>query len=448
MMCPVCKRELAPTLSICFACGAMVHDTVREELQTKVGRVSNPLEHKVAVEAEVQMYAAPQSEPVIEKPAIVAPIQKVEVIEPPQPKAVKIETSELFNKKTSPTLVGFQSKNTTVPDWRLQLQNSVRQRKSDVPVHAQAIDGAGIGFQKQLVTNGANALKPQYVEEPESVSHANPRVANALRRIEDSRKRFTTGTATVETAAATQPAPARNYPFNVVARSGGVSPKPAVQRATVNTPPKPRLVSSLRIEKKAYDTNKLPPIPQLEKVEPVIEDPITAKSILSPDARMNEHFKIDVPAGIHEIHEIEAIEDEELDDLAPLASRFTAGLFDIIIGGFATGIVLSPMLLSGGAWFSIAGFLAMAAAFGIVMFVYLTASIGFRGRTLGMKLFSLEIVDAEENEYPSIHQAAVNSAVFLLALPFLGIGFLPAFMNEERRAAHDLISGTILVREI
>ena len=36
MNCPVCKRSLAPTLSICFACGAMVNDSVREELQTKI----------------------------------------------------------------------------------------------------------------------------------------------------------------------------------------------------------------------------------------------------------------------------------------------------------------------------------------------------------------------------------------------------------------------------
>lgn len=82
------------------------------------------------------------------------------------------------------------------------------------------------------------------------------------------------------------------------------------------------------------------------------------------------------------------------------------------------------------------------------MFIYLTLAVGLRGRTLGMRLFSLEIVDAEENEYPTLHQAAVNSAVFLLTLPLLGIGFVPAFVNEERRAAHDLVSGTILVKEI
>jgi uncharacterized RDD family membrane protein YckC len=57
------------------------------------------------------------------------------------------------------------------------------------------------------------------------------------------------------------------------------------------------------------------------------------------------------------------------------------------------------------------------------------------------------LVDAIENEYPTLKQAAVNSSVFLLSLAVCGAGFLTTFFNEERRALHDLLSGTILVRE-
>ena len=81
------------------------------------------------------------------------------------------------------------------------------------------------------------------------------------------------------------------------------------------------------------------------------------------------------------------------------------------------------------------------------MFAYLTVCIGVYGRTLGMRLFSLEIIDADENEYPTFHQAAVSSAVYLLSLPLLGAGFVTIFFNEEKRAAHDLLSGTIIVNE-
>jgi len=64
-----------------------------------------------------------------------------------------------------------------------------------------------------------------------------------------------------------------------------------------------------------------------------------------------------------------------------------------------------------------------------------------------MRMFGLELVDAEENDYPTFHQAAVHSAVFLLSLPFLGVGFVPMMFNEERRPAHDLAAGTIIVTE-
>jgi uncharacterized RDD family membrane protein YckC len=141
-------------------------------------------------------------------------------------------------------------------------------------------------------------------------------------------------------------------------------------------------------------------------------------------------------------------EPEEVDDLAPLSTRFTAGLFDVIIAGFGTAILMSPLFVRGGEWFSFSGILAIAAAFGIVMFTYLTVGIGLRGRTFGMKIFSLEVIDIEANEYPTFHQSAVRAAVQLIGLPLLGIGFVPAFFNDERRAAHDLVSGTILVREL
>lgn len=126
-MCPVCKRELAPTLSICFTCGAMVNDTVREELQAKIERISGPLERKPT---PIIANKIPELDELThEMPA--APAKPIETTQERSPKSARTETIEFRGKNTSPTLVGFQPKSNTVPDWRLQLQNSVRQRKSD-----------------------------------------------------------------------------------------------------------------------------------------------------------------------------------------------------------------------------------------------------------------------------------------------------------------------------
>ncbi len=69
------------------------------------------------------------------------------------------------------------------------------------------------------------------------------------------------------------------------------------------------------------------------------------------------------------------------------------------------------------------------------------------GKSFGMRLFSLELIDIEGEEYPTLHQAAVSSAVYLLSLAFGGVGFLTLAFNDEKRAVHDLVSGTIVVKE-
>jgi uncharacterized RDD family membrane protein YckC len=243
---------------------------------------------------------------------------------------------------------------------------------------------------------------------------------------------------------AAKPAAARNFPFNVVARSNEPPSRPAGQKATVNPSPKPMLVSSLKIEKKGFDTNKLPPL-----TKPAAASRSFIPAADPPSARNDDEsaqLSVEEKTAESEALELE-VETDEIDDLAPLSMRFNAALFDMIIGSFASLILLSPFILAGGSWISLSGFFAIAAAVAIVMFLYLTISISFVGRTFGMRLFSLELVDVEENAYPTMHQAAVSSAVFLLSLIFAGIGFLPMFFNEERRAAHDILSGTILIRE-
>ncbi|HEX3101264.1 MAG TPA: RDD family protein, partial [Pyrinomonadaceae bacterium] len=138
---------------------------------------------------------------------------------------------------------------------------------------------------------------------------------------------------------------------------------------------------------------------------------------------------------------------DEIDDLAPFSMRFGAGLFDLIIGGFVSALLLSPFAFSGANWTTTFGILTFLAATAIVSFLYMTISVGFFGKTMGMRLFSLEVVDALENEYPTLQQAAISTSIYLISMALAGTGFITALFNEERRAAHDLLSGTIVVRE-
>lgn len=442
MTCPVCKRELAPTISICYTCGTMVQDSVREELATKIGRISKPLAMEMVEDAIEEMTSRTPDVIAFAEPA---PEAKPSVPAPPtieSPQRPKADPTERISRHTSPTLVGFQNPRSNVPDWRLHLQNSVRQRKSE-PVAEQPLIP---GLHTHLVTNGNAALKAQYVPEPESSASSDPRLESALKRIEDSRRKFS---GEIQPSAAPAPAAPKRHPFNVV--EGTRDPAPSGARpATVNTLPKPRLVPSTGVTpRKGLDTNKLPPIAEIPEVS--VSDISVVKETPEVPAQVFEPVKIEIAASGPLIPDAAPYFDDEvdeIDDLAPLSTRFIAGLFDAIIGCFATAILMSPLLIGGGEWLSLSGIIAIAAAFGIVMFTYTTVGLGLRGRTLGMKIFALEVIDIEENEYPTFHQAAVRSAVFLLSLPLLGIGFATVFFNEERRAAHDLVSGTILVREL
>jgi len=448
MNCPVCDRSLAPTLSICPTCGAMMNDTVREELQTKITPGIN-------LRIEATPDPMPGRSPLPARPSIAPPpVMKV------SPPAKGVDTAGLKVSKTSPTLVEFQNKNASLPDWRIQLQNAVQQRKGghvEAPAKTTANTGA------QFPTNGGAALKAEVVQrvepQPTAPDISDPRVASALRRIEESRKAFQGTVPGPKKFVAPKPVQAR--PFGVVANTGAAAATVATGMATavaparVIVPPKPTLVSTPQpapvAEKR--DTNKLPPInrieetiakvpvPVIERVEKLESGPLPMEFGEIKRIRIKAENTVIESADVPEPYE------DEIEDLAPFSMRFGAGLFDLIIAMFTSMVLLSPVAFLGGNWFTAAGMLTLGGTCAVVSLIYMTVCLGFYGKTMGMRLFSLELVDAVENEYPTIKQAAVNSSLFILSLFFGGAGFLTVFFNEEKRAAHDLLSGTILVRE-
>ena len=446
MNCSVCNRNNAVTLSICPSCGAMINDSVRQEL---VGKISVA----VAKPFDFQLKENKMTPNKTAQPAKTAIPQQTDA----QPKST---TAELVSKPTTSTLVEFHSKNATVPEWRLQLQNVVRQRQ-EREVAADEETAAAPPQRAQLITSGATALKAGTVSEPKIYQHQNPTLSSALERIEKSRRQFL-DEEKPPSAPVQPPAKAsKNYPFHIAAKTNGAVSRPAETNSSSNaiagTFAKPKLASSLRAEHDKLDTNKLPPLPKTAPIATSFE----SRPVVSDEAKQPSEVALKVEIKTVETAEteikpdknVEAVEvpktaaEEFYDDCAPFAMRFNAGLFDLIIGSFASLLLLSPFMFLGGSWFSTAGLFAFLATCAVVMFVYLTISVGLYGRTFGMRLFSLEIIDIENEDYPTFHQAAVSSAVYLLSLALGGIGFLSLPFNDDKRAVHDLVSGTIIVKE-
>lgn len=265
MNCPKCNRNLVATLSICTTCGTMVKDSVREELEVKISTVAKPVKTEFRGKAlmsnrPIQPPAAKPPQPVLNKAVVGNSMIK-------NPAVNKPETTEISSKLTSPTLVDFQPKSTALPEWRLQLQNAVRQRKE----HNQAPEPASAPTIVHR-TSGSTALKAEVLEleRVESVLHENEKVNNALHRIEQSRKMFY-----VEEkpkSALPETTPKKYFPFHIAAKNDVPAVKPETKSSTNFAPvAKPKLVSSLPGDKPDFDTNKLPPLAQVVKVSTSFE---------------------------------------------------------------------------------------------------------------------------------------------------------------------------------
>jgi uncharacterized RDD family membrane protein YckC len=138
--------------------------------------------------------------------------------------------------------------------------------------------------------------------------------------------------------------------------------------------------------------------------------------------------------------------------------RFVAWLFDDIIVGMLTGVVVGMLWIAGllmGALFGnggllLAGFALWFISIPVAIFTFFAYHIKFETgpmqATPAKKLLGLKIYD--QNGGPiSVGQSIgrILSMVFLSSL-FLGLGYFLALFTEKRQALHDLVAGTVVIK--
>jgi uncharacterized RDD family membrane protein YckC len=84
--------------------------------------------------------------------------------------------------------------------------------------------------------------------------------------------------------------------------------------------------------------------------------------------------------------------------------------------------------------------------FMVVGFLYLTVSIAFTGRTLGMRLFSLRVVDARTGLIPTGSQSAGRALLYMLSLASAGVILVYRLVDSERHYVHDRFTRTAVIR--
>ena len=134
---------------------------------------------------------------------------------------------------------------------------------------------------------------------------------------------------------------------------------------------------------------------------------------------------------------------------APFALRCGALLVDYtVVIGIAAFATLLARMFGGGS--RTAGTTVMEFGFVSALVVALLDLLvlpGLTGRTLGKWATGLR-VERRDGERLDFVSALVRHTVgYLVSLLTLGLGFLLAAFNREGRALHDMIAGTVVVRE-
>lgn len=135
------------------------------------------------------------------------------------------------------------------------------------------------------------------------------------------------------------------------------------------------------------------------------------------------------------------------DDNAPVSKRIAGGVVDLLVVGFAATPFAAIIELTNGNWADVRVAASMCGIVVVLMFLYLMAATALAGRTWGMSLVSLRTVDAVTGMAPTTGQCVRRAIGYMFSLATLGVGLLYAFFDAEGRAAHDHLSGTIVITE-
>jgi uncharacterized RDD family membrane protein YckC len=131
---------------------------------------------------------------------------------------------------------------------------------------------------------------------------------------------------------------------------------------------------------------------------------------------------------------------------ASAARRALAAIVDLTLVLALTSPLLALNNLTSLEWQNWRVIVFSASSFLLVGFLYLTFVTAFTGRTLGMRLCSLRVVDARNGLIPTGSQAAGRAIIYLSSLASAGILLLYTLLDSEKNTLHDRFTRTTVIR--
>ncbi len=130
---------------------------------------------------------------------------------------------------------------------------------------------------------------------------------------------------------------------------------------------------------------------------------------------------------------------------APAFARFLGAVGDLMVVALLCTPFAALVELTNGNLKDLRVAATGAALFSVMSFLYFTVSIALTGRTFGMRLFSLRIVDARTGLIPTGKQSAGRALVYLGTILTLGLASLYVLIDRDKQTAHDRLTRTTVI---
>jgi len=355
--------------------------------------------------------------------------KKADVSLPAQSNAIgsapTISAEQAATQTQAPSLIEFPGINkNALPEWRKELSERVRE-KQERRVREAVLEAKG-----EAVNNVDTVTPAQPILEllPQTeMPPLNPIVEAALKRIERAHLQsltFSRGNAALATSVAyeEQTGSAESEAASIIE----TSPGDAGHEPTAEARPQER-------------THKLAVVPNPPVTKKDARATITKPKRLigeSNDPALN--YLDNVPTAL--------LVERRGYVAAPVVRRAFAAIVDLAIVLALSSPLLALNSLTRLDWQNWRVIAFSACSLMLVGFLYLTIITAFTGRTLGMRLCSLRVVDARNGLIPTGSQSAGRALVYLLSLASAGILSLYVFLDSEKNTLHDRFTRTAVIR--
>lgn len=333
--------------------------------------------------------------------------------------------SPTLSPERKSTLIEFPGiSRSSLPEWRKELSERVREVQE-----RRAREAAREAAEAERQRAEAASDSPQLELLPPTETPAmNPLVAAALKRIERAHQNASVEARPPRTSLATAVAYAPEREENIMNE-----PVPPTIQLELESEPVAAAEPPPAVEKSHLAIVPPPPVPEPEPVK--TEPPRPARRlIVENDPALN--YLDSIPRNVR------------VDDMASQSAsafrRVVSAVLDLIFCALLTAPIGGALYLTGENLQDTRVLAVLGGALVVLMFIYLTLTTALTGRTCGMRVLSLRVIDTKTGLIPTGGQSIGRSFFYLVSLASV-VGILFALISREGYTVHDRATRTAVV---